>query len=430
MRVLLIGATGLIGAAICGRLAAEGHEVVAVARRLSARTRSLPVADVVCLDLADADRKEVWLPNLDGVKAVINCAGVLQDGPGGSTDAVHARAVASLVAACEEAGIRRFLQISAIGVDREALTEFMRTKAEGERALMTSGLDWVVLRPSVVVGRAAFGGSALFRGLAALPIFPVPPETGPLQVVHLDDLVETVLFFLRADAPARQALDVAGPERLSFPEVVAQYRRWLGWRPARRITMPAVAFNVMFGLGDIAGWLGWRAPMRTTARKEVARGAVGDNEEWTRVTGIVPRSLAAALAAEPASVQERWFAQLYLLKPAVLGIFALFWIMTGVVSLTVGWNMGLALMIEGGAGGLAAPSVAAGALADIAIGVGILFRRTARHALYAALAISIFYIFAATAILPGLWADPLGPLMKIWPILALNFVALAILEER
>ena len=72
----------------------------------------------------------------------------------------------------------------------------------------------------------------------------------------------------------------------------------------------------------------------------------------------------------------------------------------------------------------------AGALADLAVGVAILFRRTARPALIAALAISILYLAAGTLLLPELWADPLGPMMKVWPILVLNLLCLAILDER
>lgn len=149
------------------------------------------------------------------------------------------------------------------------------------------------------------------------------------------------------------------------------------------------------------------------------------------MTGIVPRSLAESLAAEPAGVQEKWFANLYLLKPLVLGTLALFWIATAFVSLGPGWDMGIALMREGGITGIAAPLiVTAGALADLFIGVGIAVRRTARPALYAALVLSLLYVVIATILVPRLWIDPLGPLLKIAPILALNVVALAILEDR
>ena len=64
------------------------------------------------------------------------------------------------------------------------------------------------------------------------------------------------------------------------------------------------------------------------------------------------------------------------------------------------------------------------------IGVGIAIRRTARPALWAALALSIAYVVLGTLLLPRLWADPLGPLLKIVPIVVLNLVALAILDDR
>jgi hypothetical protein len=77
---------------------------------------------------------------------------------------------------------------------------------------------------------------------------------------------------------------------------------------------------------------------------------VGDPTRLPQLTGLEPKDIEAKMAAEPASVQERWFAQLYLLKPLVFGVFSLFWILTGLISLGPGWKIGMALMREGGAG--------------------------------------------------------------------------------
>jgi hypothetical protein len=228
----------------------------------------------------------------------------------------------------------------------------------------------------------------------------------------------------------RVALELAGPEALTLREVVAAYRSWLGWPRARVLTLPSWAAGAMYALGDIAGRFGWRSPIRSNARRELVRGAAGDPTPWMQITGIKPRSLAEALRAEPASVQERWFARLYFLTPPALIVFALFWIMTGVISLGPGWDIGVSLMIEGGAGPLAAPSVISGALADIAIGAGMLFRRSARLALYAAIGLTGFYIVAGTLLVPRLWADPLGPMLKIWPVLMFNVILIALIEER
>jgi hypothetical protein len=292
-------------------------------------------------------------------------------------------------------------------------------------------LDWVILRPSVVVGRPAYGGSALLRGLAAMPVLPVMPISGPLQIVQLDELTRTILFFIHPEAPARVALDVGGPERLSFTEAVLAYRDWLGWSKPHLLTLPAWLSHLFVRLGDAAGLLGWRPPIRSTAEREIAYGAVGDNEAWRRLTGIEPRSLSAALAREPVSVQERWFARLYLLKAAGFVVFASFWIVTGLISLGPGWDSGRRLLLEGGIGEpFASISVLAGAIADIAIGLAIAIRPSARGGLYAALVISIFYLVSGTILMPHLWLEPLGPMLKILPIMALNLLLLAILEDR
>jgi hypothetical protein len=342
---------------------------------------------------------------------------------------VHVHGAAALFAACEQAGVRRIVHISAIGVDRDATTAFARTKLTGDQALMGRDLDWVILRPSVVVGRAAYGGSALFRGLAALPVVPSVAGTGLLQVVQLDDLVRTVLFFLHPAAPARIAVEIAGPERLTLDAVLIAYRRWLGHTSIRVLKVPRWMSDIVFRVGDLIGLLGWRPPLRSTVRVEIERGGVGDAGEWTRLTGIVPRTLGAALAAEPASVQERWFAQLYFLKPLALAVLALYWLITGLIALGPGAEPAAALLQDAGVAA-AGPLIATGAIVDILIGLGIATRRTARPALWVALMLSIAYLVLGTLLLPRLWADPLGPLLKIAPIVVLNLVALAVLDDR
>jgi uncharacterized protein YbjT (DUF2867 family) len=429
MRILIVGGTGLIGSAITASARSVGYQAVVL-------TRSVPAAFVpnglswVKADMAALSLPQQWLEHLGGIDAVVNCAGILQDAPGDNARQVHSDAVKSLVSACQTMGVRRFIHFSAVGVDREAASAFSRTKKEGDAWVGSSDLDWVILRPSVVLGRAAYGGSAAFRGLAALPVLPILPHAGLLQVVRLEDVVATVMFFLREDSPSRVTLELVGPERLSLSTVVGLYRQWLGWRPARLVALSPWAAAILYGLGDVAGWLGWRPPLRSTARLELRRGAIGDPGPWTELTGIRPRRLAHSLAAEPATIQERWFALLYFLKPIIIVIVALFWTITGLLSLGPGYANGVELMQEGGAGRLSGPSVIAGGFADLAIGLAIFFRRAARYALWTGIGLAVFYAMMGTLLLPRLWIEPLGPLLKIWPIVLLMAVALAVLRDR
>jgi uncharacterized protein YbjT (DUF2867 family) len=428
LNILVVGASGLIGAAVTARLVGRGDSVLAVSRRsMDAGAAKLKWKR---LDIAEATEAESWLPLLDGIDAVVNCAGILQDSPSDSTTGVHVAGVGALYAACEQAGVRRVVHFSAVGVDRATPTAFSRTKLAGDTALMARDLDWVILRPSVVIGRAAYGASALIRGLAALPLLPLMPGTGPLQVVHLDDVVDVVVRLLDPAAPSRGIYDIVGPVPWTFADLVDLFRRRLGRPPAHRLPIPAAVATLLYRLGDIISLLGWRPPVRSTAAREIARGAVGDSTALAAL-GFHPRDIEQVLAAEPAGVQERWFAGLYIVKPVLFAVLSLFWLGTGLISLGPGWQQGMDLMREGGIGETpGALTVIAGSLADIAIGVAIAWRPTSRYGLLAAVAISLAYMVIGTILVPRLWSEPLGPMLKIWPIIVAHLAALAILEDR
>ena len=178
MRILVTGATGLIGSAVVARLIRAGHAVTGLSRSVTSARRHQPEADWLSVDIARHVTAERGVPHLQGIEAVVNCAGALQDGPADSLQGVHTVGIGALFVACEQLGIRRVVHFSAIGVDRAAPTGFSRTKLAGDQGLMARNLDWVILRPSVVLGRTAYGASALMRALAALPVLPLMPNTG------------------------------------------------------------------------------------------------------------------------------------------------------------------------------------------------------------------------------------------------------------
>src|SRR5215210_1614904 len=190
MKIAVIGGTGLLGSAIVADLSSRGHSVISMSR-----SAGVASSEAISIDLSKATSPSYWLPHLNGIEAVVNCAGVLQDSRNDSTSMVHHYGIANLFAACEQLKIRRFIHFSAVGVDRKTPSAFSETKLHGDKALMERDLDWVILRPSVVIGRPAYGASALVRGLAALPATWMMPNTGRLQIVLLEDVVRTVAYF-------------------------------------------------------------------------------------------------------------------------------------------------------------------------------------------------------------------------------------------
>jgi uncharacterized protein YbjT (DUF2867 family) len=427
MKLLILGASGLIGSAVAAALAADGHAVTAIARDVAPAARRLPSATWRSLDIARLSTPERWAPLLEEIDCVVNCAGALQDGARDQVAAVQQVAMLALYEAAKAAGHPLIVQITAQTGGAAADSPFLLTKRRADTALAASGLPFVLLRPAIVVGRNAYGGSALLRALAAVPIVtPFAGPDAPLQFVALDDLVDAVRDAVGGSLPPGSDLDLASDERLRLSQAVALHRAWLGLAPARGVGVPVPIALAVARLADLLGLLGWRSPLRTTAVTIAAAGLDLHRPPAERRL----KSLAQTLAAMPAGIQDLWFARLYLLKPVMIGTLALFWALSGVIALLRFDVSRDHLVAAGLAAGAAAAVTALTALADIALGIGVTFRRHASLALKGMVAVSCAYLLAATIAAPHLWADPLGPLVKVLPSVVLALAALAILDER
>ncbi len=145
--------------------------------------------------------------------------------------------------------------------------------------------------------------------------------------------------------------------------------------------------------GDLSSWLGWSPPMRSTAIAELRRGVVGDPARWMSDTGIAPRSLDALLRERPATVENRWFARLYLLKALIIAVLAVFWLVSGLIAITVAYGDALEMMTRFGfPGGQSHAFVIVSSLTDIAVGLLIAFRRTSRIGLVAGIVVAGGYM--------------------------------------
>ncbi|MEO3387223.1 SDR family oxidoreductase [Mesorhizobium sp. CAU 1741] len=437
--ILVLGASGLIGHALASRLRRAGYPVVGVARRFSLAQKAaleghVREADILRLDASGLEN----LFSRHGADIVVNCIGVLQDSSrrGSAADA-HSGLVGRLAEAMalEGAAPRLLVHLSIPGRPEEDKTQFSRTKRDADGILAASGAAHVVLRPGFVIAPAAYGGSALIRALAALPLdLPRHESSRPFATTDVNDIVRTVCHVARrwreGERVWRTVWDVMEETPTTVGAVIDAFRVHLGG-PRRRLRLPAWLMRLGASAGDIAAGLGWSPPIRSTALAEMRRGVSGDPRRWMAETGIEPSSLGQTLARLDATVQESWFARLYLAKPAVIGGLAAFWTVSGVIALTVGFEAAASILVGAGVPArLAQATTAVTSLADIAVGAAIAYRPTCRVGLMAGIALSLAYMAGAVVLTPGLWLDPLGPLVKTGPAILLMAVALAIMDER
>jgi uncharacterized protein YbjT (DUF2867 family) len=427
MRILLLGASGFIGRELFAALEGAGHRVVAAVRdpaRAPPFAFERPITIDMNRDVAPGD----WIERLAGIDAVVNCAGILQSTRSQSMDAIHRAAPIALFQACLATGVRRVVQVSAISADADAGTEYAATKLAADDFLRASALEWVVLRPSLVHARGAYGGTAFFRAIAALPFaIPVPGEGGQqFQPIHVGDLARVVLLALESDRLVGWTVSPVGPEAITLRAILEDLRRWLGFARAPIVEVPPRLVAAAAALGDRLG-----GSLNSTALAQLEHGNAGDYEAFTRATGLAARRWKESLAREPAHAQDRWHARLYFVRPMLRYALAFLWLASGIAGMLDlrAWAVLIARELAIGIGAAIALLALACAL-DILIAALVAKRwRPPRVALLQA-ALILGYTAAATLLFPTLWIEPLGPLFKNVPILAAALAWGAIEDER
>ena len=434
MRCLVTGAYGFIGSAVVAALKRNGVTVVGAGRDLELARRIHPGIEWIACDFNTDVEVAHWLPRLKHIDAVVNCVGILQGSLRDDASRIHADATITLFQACAATGIKRLLHVSAIGAEEDVASAYARSKAKADTALKTLDLNWLIVKPSLVIGEGSYGGTSLMRGLAGLPfVLPLPGEGRErFQPIALDDLAASLAKLAVREVPTRTTLYAAGPETVGVREILIAYRSWLGFGPAREIVVPLPLLRALLRLGDIAGWLGHVSSARTTSLVQLRYDTLVDDAAFAQAGSIAPKSFSETLRASPATLQDRLHARSFFAVPLLHVILAVSWILTGILTLMPqSFASATALVAQAGLhAGFAKALVATASIADIVLGALFLLPGWVRRSGTAQLILSTFYLIGLSLLAPGLWTDHFGPLLKVVPMMAATLVVMAVQEKR
>lgn len=426
MRILITGANGFIGRHLVHALRMQ-HDIVVCVRDPESAKERFPGLGTVVRDFATTTTVEAWLTCLRRIDVVINAVGIIRESRTQTFEQLHHRAPCAMFQACARAGVRKVIQISALGADDTAFSQYHLSKRAADDCLRQLDLDWVIVKPSLVYGPGGTS-AAFFKALAALPLIPIVDRgEQPIQPIHIDDLVTAIVTLLRPDAPARLSLDAVGPHPITFKGMLEQYRHWLGLPVGHLLPVP---YTLSLFAGRLAGFLG-NTPMTGEAIEMLRRGNTGDVSTLNAVLRITPHSLEMALAEHPAEQGDRWHANLFFLRPLLRIALGLLWLFTGIVSLGLyPLDQSVMLVEQAGITGSLAPlAVYVAALLDGALGLATLTRYHIRWVGLAQISLMIGYSLLISIGLPEVWLHPFGPITKNIPLIVSTLVMMALEDD-
>lgn len=317
--IAITGGTGFVGRHLVSELLTRGCTVRVLARDGEKAGKVLPESDRVSVVLGGVFDDGAMDALMDGADACINLIGIIRESRGGQTfERMHVGAVERAVEACERAGVKRFVQMSAIAADPEGSAAYQKTKYLGERALMGSSLDWTILRPGLIHGPdGEFVG--MMRGwaegrkapFAFMPYFSrieqegLPGPTNPPRLVdpvvapvHVDDVCNAFAEALDRPESVGEIYRLSGPESLTFPEMLRFVRDTV---PHGKTGMPVIGLPGVIAaakahaasLLGLGGLLPFDAGMALMGEKD----AVCDNGKARLGLGFEPRGFTGSAKA-------------------------------------------------------------------------------------------------------------------------------------
>lgn len=252
--VVLIGGNGFVGRALTRALLAQNYPVVITSRQANqANTVAQSVSWRTC-DVHDPEALNKLLADIGPVTAVINLVGILhgQRGTPYGKDFLkaHVELPQKLMAAMKQQGQTRFIHVSALGADSKGPSMYLRSKGDAEALIRNSGLNWTILKPSVIFGREDNFINMFAQLSRFLRVFPLAGDKSRLQPVSVEDVAHSIVKCLELPQTIHQTYDLAGPSSYSLAELVKLSARKAG-RSVLVIPLPLWLGRLQAGMMEL-----------------------------------------------------------------------------------------------------------------------------------------------------------------------------------
>ena len=217
--VLVAGATGFLGRNVVQGLLDAGHKVRAIARNPSEEDKAFLRAFHCQWTEAEINDKEALKGCAEDCEAVINLVGILRESHGNTFEQVHVEGTANLLEEAKAAKVKRFIYVSALGTDISSKLPYWRTKAMAEELIINSRMDYVIFRPSFMIGKRGQFTNEMTDLVRKFPVIPVPSlGKKKIQPVDVRDVAKLIVASVSLAKARNKTFEVGGPERINMKE--------------------------------------------------------------------------------------------------------------------------------------------------------------------------------------------------------------------
>lgn len=297
--VTIYGGSGFVGRYIARRMAKDGWRVRVAVRRpneaMFVRPYGTPgqVEPILCNIRDDASVRAA----MQGADVVVNCVGILEESGKNSFEAVQKDGAARVARIAAESGVARMVHISALGADAASSSEYARTKAAGEAAVLDHMPDAMILRPSIIFGAEDEFFNRFAQMAAISPILPVVGAATKFQPVYVEDVAHAAALGAEG-AAAGGIFELGGPDVEDFRTLmqrmceVIRRRRVIVNLPFWMAGLMASVFGVVqkLSLGIV------KAPVTSDQVRNLrVDNVVSGGEETFADLGMTPANMGAIL---------------------------------------------------------------------------------------------------------------------------------------
>lgn len=417
MHILLTGASGFIGQHLLIALTKAGHRLTACVRQPKLWQQRYPQVTWIACDYCTDTKIEDWQPRLKNIDLVINAVGIIRETKQHTFKKLHTEAPCALFHAAAKQGIKKIIQISALGAETaQSQTAYHLSKRAADQALQQLALPSVILYPSLVYGRGG-GSASLFNQLAVLPVVPLIDKGEQcVQVLAIDDFVHCICGIIQNYPTQNQSIPIVGGEAVTWRQFLTQLRQHLTGKSIHFLTIPLFIWQLIAKIGDY-----WSSMLfHSDSLYMLQHYQASNNDKVSQISGYTPRAFSLVLQQKPSYCSDYWGAWVQIITPFLRLSIAFIWLFTGLVSAFLyPVEDSYALLSRVGIHEpiLQAVALYSAAGLDFAIGIVLLKRYAPSLLLFLQLSVVGTYTLLISFYLPELWLHPFGAISKNIPLL-------------